>query len=169
MSFTCRDHGWSHIYKSCPACQPAIISGSNATLLGPMTIPTKQLNPSNYNLEIDKLKSENERLMKVISVITSLPCDSDKYPDCRVCRSIDVVAHADMGRNLEEFETNELKQLRAALEVAKNYLSVIGAYFDCMHCENHSGYVCEDHLDNRMSEAKKAITKINEIMGENNA
>lgn len=54
-----------------------------------------------------------------------------------------------------EWQAEQAKVLEDALEK-------VAAYFDCMHCENHTGYTCEDHLEDRMKAAKSALNKYHE-------
>lgn len=48
---------------------------------------------------IEELQAKNAKLVETLRLIAEVPCCKEaKYPGCRACESIDAIAHAGLGK-----------------------------------------------------------------------
>lgn len=101
---------------------------------------------------IADLERERDAWRDAVQEITALECDSEKYPNCRICRSIDVLAHRNLGKPLIEY-LSKLSHLESRLKRAEEALEEMAL----PPYEGSNPYSLLEWVSARASAALKAI------------
>lgn len=100
MSFSCREHGWMHLFASCPICQqPQIISNQTMRMAEGQSLQA-QLAASQAELADERRRGAVMR-EALVSIRDGYEHDRDTHkPEngaCRLCIARDALARADRG------------------------------------------------------------------------
>lgn len=67
MSFRCHDHGWTHLLKPCPSCQPEIITTNSVNI--PYIFDTSEYVKLSPTAKDEKIKSLEAQLQIAVEAL----------------------------------------------------------------------------------------------------